>query len=112
VTRAHWISHSVIDFYPTAGLEIGEPKGGWQSAWKEAVDLGILTLPDADFSGCKRLEITEGSDYVFEVKVGSNYRSYMYSVPEENDIRDNCEEQLRVEEILHVLQNRFGAFRN
>lgn len=109
---SHWTSHSVIDFFPTAGLEIGEPKIGWQAAWKEAVDLGILTLPDAEFSTCGRREISNGSSFVFEVKVGPFYRTYMYSVPDGTASQNFCEEQIRVEQIIRVLTNRFGAFRH
>jgi len=81
---------------------LGQPKSGWDSVWKQLIALGLLTLPDGTATKCKT-GVLDGGAFVVEAKTRRTYRTYRYSSPQLAD----CDEAKRVVSIEAVIAREF-----
>ncbi len=83
--------------------QLNPPKSGWQSFWKNIVDKGILTLPDASEIGCE-MYIGDAISYVVEINQDKTYRTYRYS-----DGNEKCREAKQMEDIGEIIGLEFDS---
>ena len=79
--------------------ELPAPKSGWEAAWQQLVNAGVLTLPDGT-----DLPYPDAQGYEVQVKSGTSYRSYRYVAPEYSDLPD----AKHMLEIGNIISNEFG----
>lgn len=61
--------------------DLGQPKSGWDNAWKQITAQGLLELPDGNQTDCSPDKVLDGSAIVVETMVNRQYRTYRYSNP-------------------------------
>lgn len=82
--------------------DLRPPKSGWESYWKQLVDAGILTLPDASEVNCN-VGGLDGGSYVVEINKDKTYRTYMYDLPTEA----KCNEAKQMVKIGDIMFEEF-----
>jgi len=83
--------------------DLGEPKSGWDTLWKNLVDSGLLTLPDSNQTKC-HTEVLDGGAIVVETNVSRTYRTFRYSNPQ----LAVCDEAKRVMSIESIIADEFN----
>jgi len=79
---ANWI-YQREDHLPSSAqmVTLAPPRSGWDVAWKNLVNAGILTLPDSPRPQCPA-EALDGISYIVETNVNRKYRTFSYSNPQ------------------------------
>jgi hypothetical protein len=79
---ANWI-YQREDHLPSSAqmVTLSPPRSGWDLAWKNLVNAGILTLPDSPRPQCPT-EALDGIGYIVETNVNRKYRTFRYDNPQ------------------------------
>ncbi|MCA1577179.1 MAG: hypothetical protein LC794_07435 [Acidobacteria bacterium] len=72
-TRDRWPS-------PIKQEDLGTPRSGWDTLWKQLTDAGMLVLPNSNQTKCYG-QTLDGVGVVIEVLSNKTYRTYQYSNP-------------------------------
>lgn len=85
------------------GFDLEMPKSGWKATWQKLVDAEILTLPDSSKLKYKN-GVNDGKSYVVETNSDYLYRTYNYSNPDS----ENLKETEQMMEIGQIIADEFG----
>jgi len=74
------------------------PKSGWEKTWQKLIDEEILTLPDS--SKLKyEYGVVDGKSYVVETNFDYLYRTYQYSNPDYQKLKE-ARQMIKIGEII------------
>lgn len=78
--------------------KLESPKSGWETLWQKLIDTGILTLPDSSELEYKNL-VEDGKGYVVETNHDYVYRTYQYSNPDKEKLKE-AKQMIKIGEII------------
>lgn len=61
---------------------VAPPKRGWGALWTELDAIGLRTIPDEASLPSDGVHVDDGTKYLFELRLGTSYRSYYYDNPD------------------------------
>ncbi len=95
---ATYLSEMLCDFENRGKYKLESPKSGWETAWQKLIDAGILTLPDSSELKYEN-GVNDGKSYVVETNVNYTYRTYEYSNPKHEKLKE-AKQMIKIGEII------------
>ncbi len=86
--------------YSLGKINLSEPESGWQNVWQRLLEVEIPDLPDySQIPEHSKNIIGDGTGYFVEVNKDGKYRTYAYSNPDIQKLKEE-EKMMKIGEII------------
>ncbi len=85
--------------YSVGKINLPEPTSGWQNVWQKLLEAGILDLPDYSELPEYNLDYIDGIFYFVEINKDGKYRTYAYSNPQVQMLKE-AKQMMKIGEII------------
>ena len=85
--------------YESGKTNLSAPKSGWENSWQKLVNVGILDLPDSSELPEYENKFIDGIGYFVEVNINGKYRTYSYSNPQAQKLKE-AEKIIKIGKII------------
>lgn len=85
--------------YSVGKINLHEPESGWQNVWQKLLEAEILDLPDYSELPEYDMGYLHGIAYFVEINKDGKYRTYAYSNPQVQMLKE-AEQMMKISEII------------